>query len=928
MKSLTTLAFTLIALATTVASEPPDIRQGLVAYWPMESTDGVTTSDATSFSNHLNVVNMTSGNFTAGRFGNAASLVNSSATYMTNLHATENVTGLPIYNARSYTISMWVKGAAQTNRYLFSEGNTTDTDPLLILQTGNANNTNKLDVIIRNDTTGALVNHVVSTAVVFDNTWHHVAWVDDRGNARLYVDGNLDTANFNYSPAGTFTFNTTAIGTLVRTSVATGNIFNGQIDDVAVWERPLTQNEVRQMMTNSLQAPVPVLAPHVLVQPTNTLRLGDRLTLKAVGVRPLAYQWAKGDVDIQDDTSSTYVLSNLTQGDSGSYTVRVTQPDGDVTSSPAVVTVLPDAPADLRNGLVSFWPFEEILFNDEGTISSTPDVYSRNDINLFPYPFLNQPPGQFGSAVSFDGSTQYGVRASGFPIYNNPGFSVSFWVNGGLQNDRRIFAEDATNNQFTLFSIGSQGAGTEGTLRVFIRSDNNVLLRDRVSTRPALDGTWHHVVWTDDNGWAKLYIDGTLDETEFTYTRGLLTANRTAIAALARTPLAAQFLGAIDELAVWNRVLNYTEIQEIRSTSVPPPVAPIPPDITQQPTNQSVFTQGAATFSVVAIGTAPLQAQWRKNSNNITDATNFTLAFTSAALADAGHYDVVISNSAGSITSQVATLTVTLRPPPPEQLKIDFNNIGQETPGDTQPGFSSFALDSFGPGPFRRSFGGAELTVSGVGVSLQSRARATPGNSATLTEAQLFRDFIFSPDTTVDQGMDILVSFMPPDTLYDVTIWSFDSSSANNRISDWSANGSPVQTAYTFDGNVLPTTNGQNRFTFPAQTDSGGNILIQGRRNSAAAGANNVFINALQLIPRELQILSIQHIAFDSTLRLTVKLRDAAAGHRLLQKTSLTDTEWTEVVDAVYMVPDNGVQEIIAPVPATSTRFYRIEELQ
>ena len=51
----------------------------------------------------------------------------------------------------------------------------------------------------------ALVNHVVSSAVVFDDTWHHIAWVDDRGTVKLYVDGDLDAANFNYTPSGTFT---------------------------------------------------------------------------------------------------------------------------------------------------------------------------------------------------------------------------------------------------------------------------------------------------------------------------------------------------------------------------------------------------------------------------------------------------------------------------------------------------------------------------------------------------------------------------------------------------------------------------------------------------------------------------------------------------------------------------------------------------
>ena len=66
-------------------------------------------------------------------------------------------------------------------------------------------------------------------------------------------DGNLDPAVFKYTPSGAISLNTTAIGTLVR--VAATPFYAGQMDDVAVWERPLTQAEVQQVMNNSISAP-------------------------------------------------------------------------------------------------------------------------------------------------------------------------------------------------------------------------------------------------------------------------------------------------------------------------------------------------------------------------------------------------------------------------------------------------------------------------------------------------------------------------------------------------------------------------------------------------------------------------------------------------------------------------------------------------
>ncbi len=72
----------------------------------------------------------------------------------------------------------------------------------------------------------------------------------------------------------------------------------------------------------------------------------------------------------------------------------------------------------------------------------------------------------------------------------------------------------------------------------------------------------------------------------------------------------------------------------------------------------TVATGSSVTISVTANGTAPFTYQWNKNSFAISGATAASYAISSAQFSDAGSYTVVVSNSAGSTTSDVATLTV------------------------------------------------------------------------------------------------------------------------------------------------------------------------------------------------------------------------------------------------------------------------------
>lgn len=83
------------------------------------------------------------------------------------------------------------------------------------------------------------------------------------------------------------------------------------------------------------------------------------------------------------------------------------------------------------------------------------------------------------------------------------------------------------------------------------------------------------------------------------------------------------------------------------------------PAITTQPQNQIVTAGQTATFSVVATGTAPLGYQWQKNNANISGATSSSYTTPATTTSDNGSaFDVVVSNSAGSVTSNAATLTV------------------------------------------------------------------------------------------------------------------------------------------------------------------------------------------------------------------------------------------------------------------------------
>jgi len=84
---------------------------------------------------------------------------------------------------------------------------------------------------------------------------------------------------------------------------------------------------------------------------------------------------------------------------------------------------------------------------------------------------------------------------------------------------------------------------------------------------------------------------------------------------------------------------------------------PAAPTITTQPVSQTVAGNSSATFTVVATGTPTPTYQWQLNGVAIAGATNSSYTVQQASVAP-GAYTVVVTNSAGTITSSPAVLTI------------------------------------------------------------------------------------------------------------------------------------------------------------------------------------------------------------------------------------------------------------------------------
>jgi hypothetical protein len=171
----------------------------------------------------------------------------------------------------------------------------------------------------------------------------------------------------------------------------------------------------------------------------------------------------------------------------------------------------------------------------------------------------------------------------------------------------------------------------------------------------------------------------------------------------------------------------------------------VPPSITAQPVNQTVTAGQTANFTVVATGTAPLNYQWQRGGVAIPAAISSTYTTPATTTSDTGaQFTVVVSNSAGSVTSTPATLTV--NPPLPTVSSLTLNPAS--VVGGSQSSTATVTLS--GPAPA----GGALVAVS------SSNAAAKVPSSVTILAGATGATFTISSSTvTASTGVTISASY-------------------------------------------------------------------------------------------------------------------------------------------------------------------------
>jgi alpha-tubulin suppressor-like RCC1 family protein len=471
--------------------------------------------------------------------------------------------------------------------------------------------------------------------------------------------------------------------------------------------------------------------PSIITQPANVAAgIGGTAVFRTtvMGQAPLVYTWKRNGTNLFDSsritgtTNANLIITHLQPADAGNYTLVATNSLGAATSIVAVLTIVTPPPcAAFASDLLGWWPAE----------NSTADLVAGLDGVVAGTGTFGYAPGVVGQAFVFDGIHRDRVDL-GNPInLQVQDFTIEAWVK--RSDTTQISLDDQNQDGSTagegglVLSYGRLGYGfglfNSGQL-ILSRIDNDGIL----STGAVTDTNWHHVAVTKLGTTAIFYIDGLPASTPIPYNTSFSFSSSISIGSRGDA-LGGTFWGMVDEPAIYKRAFSSSEILTLYNSGATGK-CPQPPFVVAPPTNQTVLAGYPASFNVRAAGSAPLTYAWffngspLSNNNHITGADTPSLSILNAQSADAGSYSVIISNSAGSVTSSIASLTVQFAAP-----TFVVGPTNQSGPPGTNISFSASTIGSQ-PIAYQWFFNSSPLT-NDVRISGASTANLTLLNCST-----------------------------------------------------------------------------------------------------------------------------------------------------------------------------------------------------
>jgi gliding motility-associated-like protein len=422
-------------------------------------------------------------------------------------------------------------------------------------------------------------------------------------------------------------------------------------------------------------------APAITGQPaavTQCTGTSVTFTVTATGTG-LTYQWRKNGTAIAGATNATFTLNNITAGDAANYDVVITGTCGNITSNTAALVVntapaITTQPASVTQcagtnatftvvatgaGLTYQWRKNAVNIAGATNASYTINNIAPSDAASYTVVItgtcgnltsnaatltVNTPPAITGQPASLTlctgANATFTVTATGAGLtyqWRKNGINIAGATNASYTINN-ITAGDAAN--YDVVITGTCAAVTSNAASLTVNTAPAITTQPASATQCAGTNVTFTVTATGTGltyQWRKNAVN-IAGATNASYTINNITAADAASYAVVITGTCGNLTSNAATLTV--------------NTA---------PAITGQPANLTLCAGTSATFTVTATGTG-LTYQWRKNGANIAGATGASYTINNITIADAANYDVVITGTCATVTSNMASLTVNAAP--------------------------------------------------------------------------------------------------------------------------------------------------------------------------------------------------------------------------------------------------------------------------
>jgi len=507
------------------------------------------------------------------------------------------------------------------------------------------------------------------------------------GPANFYVTAT-GTAPLSYQ----WTFGGARLSGATSTTLALANVQTNQGGNYAV----IITNSAGSL-TSAVASLTVLIPPWITTQPTNQMTVSGSNTsfqVQAAGSAPLSYQWLFNGANLAGGTGSKLSLNSVQTNQAGGYSVLITNSAGSVTSIvaslailvPPSITLQPSNQTAIVGQNVTFqsgasgtaplsyqWLSGGTTLAGAGTTSlllsniqpSQAGAYSFVATNaagaatsivaqltiLVPPSITSQPSNQ---TVVVGGSVNFQVSATGTaPLSYQWLFNSTNSLGGNTNTLSLTNAQTSQAGGYAVVITNNAGSVTSTVAMLTVGTPPSV-------TNPPSSLT----VVQGQNATFSVSASG---DGPLSYQWRFNGAPVGSSSSSAYTVVGATVTNAGNYDAVVSNAYGSATSIVAQLTVL------VPPSISGQPTNQTVVAGSDANFQVGASGSSPLNYQWWFNGTNGVGANTNTFSLTNAQLSQAGGYSVVITNSAGSVTSTVAMLTVGMPPSvtnPPSSLTV------------------------------------------------------------------------------------------------------------------------------------------------------------------------------------------------------------------------------------------------------------------